>query len=220
MYDFITAGQNIVFAIVLTLLLAFFAIELCGLLFGATISGVLGELDLPDIDVDLGADLDIGVFTKFLYWLKIGRVPLLILLVIFMATFVICGYVLQYLCLAVMETMLPAWLASGAALFITIPAVRLCGGFLVRLVPKDETAAISRDDLVGGRAVIVLGSARQGSPAQARTSDRYGTTHYLMIEPDNPEETLERGKDLLLVRHNGTIYYAINHPEPNLPDNS
>lgn len=217
MYAFLTASQNIVFAVVLVLLVAFFVIELCSLLFGASLSGLLGDLDLPDLDlpeVGLNVDLDVGIATKFLYWLKIGRVPLLILIVIFMTAFVLSGYFLQFLCLKVANWMLPAWLATIAALALSVPVVRLIGRHLARIIPKDETAAISQTELVGSRAFIVIGTARKGSPAQARTSDRFGTTHYLMLEPDNPEETLERGQELLLVRHDGSRFFAIPHPDP------
>ena len=215
MLHFITAGQNVVFAIVLALLVAFFLIELAGLLFGASISGVLGDIDLPDagIDFDVDASIDIGVATKFLYWLKIGKVPLLILIVICMASFVISGYFLQMVCLWLFDFLLPALLATIAALCLSVPVVRVCGGSLARIMPRDETAAISHSELVGGRAVIVIGTAKAGSPAQARSTDRFGTTHYVMIEPDNPDEALTTGRDLLLVRYEGGRFYAIVHPD-------
>ncbi len=191
---------------------------------GASVSGLLGDVDMPDldvdvdmdvdIDVDLDVDSDIGVAAKFLYWLKIGKVPLLILIVIFLTLFALCGYVLQFLFLSLGGFLLPGWLAAPIALFLVVPAMRLCGRFLAGLIPHDETDAVSQDELVGCRAVIVLGAARKNTPAQARIRDRFGTTHYLMVEPDNPGETLEQGKDLLLVRRDGALHYAIEHPQP------
>ena len=214
MIDFVFADQNLAFTVVLGLLLFFFFVELCGLLFGADLSALLGDLDLPDIDIDADGIPDIGVATKFLYWLKVGKVPLMILLVIFMTAFVLCGYGLQLACLSLLDRPLPGWLAAVAALALTVPAVRLCGGTLARFMPRDETEAIEQDELIGGRAVIVLGKARKGSPAQARTSDRFGTTHYLMVEPDEADEILETGIALLLVRREGFVFYAIKHPDP------
>lgn len=224
MLDFLLASPNLAFTIVLGLLLVIFAFELTSLLFGADLSGVLGDIDLPDLDLP-DADLDVevldpGIVTKFLYWLRIGRVPLLVLLVIFMALFVICGYALQYVCLLLLGRLAPGWLAAPAALLLAIPAARVCARPLSKLIPGDETDAINRRDLVGLRAVIVLGKAGKGSPAQARTRDRHGTTHYFMVEPDNPEETLESGRDLLLVRNSGNLFYAIVHPDPSAPDNA
>ncbi len=228
MLDFLIAPENLPFAVALTLLVALFLLELGGFLFGANLSGMLG--DTPDIDIDIdiaapdsgmampdmpvGSDVDVGVFTKFLYWLKIGRVPVIILIVIFMAAFVICGYGLQSLCLWLVDAMLPAYIAAVAAVLLSLPLVRLTGGFVARLIPKDETAAISLDELVGSRAVITIGAARRGFPAQARATDRFGTTHYLMVEPDRPEDELPSGRKLLLVRYDGRLFYAINHPEP------
>lgn len=217
MIDFILADRNIAFAVVLGLLILFFLLELAGMLFGASLSNALGDLDLPDLDLDLDLDggVDLGFATKFLYWLKVGKVPIIILLVIFMMAFVLSGYALQLVCLWVSGHMLPAVLASGVAVVLTIPFVRLVGGQIARIIPKDETEAVSRADLVGGKAVIVLGRAAKGSPAQARTHDRHGTTHYLMVEPDDPSIVLEQGIDLLLVREDGAKFYAIVHPDPN-----
>lgn len=214
MLDFVFADQNLAFAVVLGLLLFFFVIELCSLLFGASVSGLLGDLDLPDVDLDLGDALDISLATKFLYWLKVGKVPLMILLVMFMTAFVVCGFVLQLVSLWLFERLLPGWLAATAALALTVPVVRTFGGALAKVMPRDETAAIDRDELIGGRAVIILGKAGKGSPAQARTTDHFGTTHYLMVEPDDPGEELETGVVLLLVRREGVVFYAIKHPDP------
>lgn len=214
MFEFITADQNIPFAVVLVLLVAFFLIELASLLFGGSLTGLLGEVDLPDFDMDLDIDLDFGVATKFLYWLKIGKVPLMVLIVIFMAAFVLSGLALQLACLWLTGGLLPGWLAALGALFLSVPVVRVTGRFVTRVIPKDETDAISRAELVGGRAVIVIGTARRGSPAQAKTVDRHGTTHYIMVEPDDSGEEFGAGRDLLLVRQDETRFYAIAHPNP------
>lgn len=219
MPEFFLDGNNLVFTIVLGLLVALFFIELAGLLLGSGLGGLLGDLDLPDgPSLDLDADLDPGLAVKFLYWLKIGRVPLIILIVIFMAVFVTAGFLLQFLALKILGALMPWWLAVPAALVLSVPLLRLVGGPLARLIPKDETAAVSQGELVGGRAVIVLGLAKKDSPAQARTTDRHGTSHYLMVEPDEPGETLEPGSDLLLVRHAGNRFFAIRHPNSADPE--
>lgn len=223
MVDFLIAPPNTIFAVTLTLLIAIFLIELGGLLFGANMTGLLG--DMPDIEIVPGTgvtlpdamtnvDVDVGIATKFLYWLKIGRMPIIILIVIFMASFVICGYGLQLFCLWVSGIQLPSYLATFAAVVLALPLVRLTGRGISTIIPKDETDAISLDELVGSRAVITIGTAKRGSPAQAKATDRFGTTHYIMIEPDRSEDELTSGGKLLLVRYAGHLFYAINHPEP------
>lgn len=218
MYEFLTATQNLPFAIALALLLVLLAIELAGFLFGADVSGMLGD-GMPDAGVDVDLDLpsgdlpDVSFVTGFLYWLNVGRVPLIILLVLLMTFFVIIGYGLQYLLLSFLGFMMPSYVAAPAALLVALPVVRWSGKGVGRVVPRDETEAISVRELVGSRAVISLGIAKAGYPAQARVSDRFGTTHYVMAEPDDPEATLESGHPLLLVRYDGSKFFAIRHPE-------
>lgn len=216
MLAFLAAPQNTPFAVVLALLLALFVIEVIGFMFGASISSLLGG-DGPDMDLDALSGTEgfsPGVVTSFLYWVNVGRVPFIILMVLFMTAFVATGYILQYVCLSLVDHMLPAWLASLVAIAASAPCVRVLGKGLSRIMPRDETEAVSTAELVGTRAVIVLGTARRGSPAQARANDRYGQQHYLMLEPDDPEAVLETGEPLLLVRLEGEKFYAIKHPEP------
>lgn len=215
MLEFATASQNLPFAIVLALLVAIFVIELGGFMFGANVGGLLGDVDLPDADVDVSPEaLNLGFVTSFLYWLNIGRIPVIILIVVFMTAFVMSGYVLQLLVLSLGGFLLPAYLAALAAVAASIPLVRLFGRTVAKIIPRDETEAVSTAELVGSRAVIILGTAKTGSPAQARATDRFGATHYMMLEPDDPQAVLESGKELLLVRYDGSKFYAINHPEP------
>lgn len=219
MLDFATASQNLPFAVVLGLLVTILVIELFGLLFGTDLGGLLGDIDLPDLDVDLDApDLplgaNVGFLTSVLYWLNVGRIPIIILLVLFMTAFVVTGYLLQLVVLSAAGFLLPGYVAAPIAVAASIPVVKCVGKPLSRIIPRDETEAISRTELVGSRAIITIGIAKTGYPAQAKVNDRYGTSHYLMLEPDNPGDELKSGEDLLLVRYDGTRYFAIKHPEP------
>lgn len=220
MLEFAIASQNLPFAIVFGLLIAIMVIEILGLLVGANLGSLLGEIDLPeipevDIDVDLPTpSINPGVVTSFLYWLNIGRVPVIILLVVFMTAFTVCGYVLQYLAFSLGGFLFPWYLATLVAVVGAVPLVRAFGRSIARYIPKDETEAVSTQELVGTRAIITIGKAKKGYPAQARTSDRYGTTHYVMVEPDDPEMVLDSKMELLLVRQSGNLFYAIAHPEP------
>ena len=50
-------------------------------------------------------------------------------------------------------------------------------------MPRDETEAVAEASFIGRDAQIVLGTARAGSPAQAKLQDAFGKTHYIMFEP-------------------------------------
>jgi hypothetical protein len=41
--------------------------------------------------------------------------------------------------------------------------------------------------------------------------------HYVMVEPEGPDESLEAGASVLLVRHlSGRRFHAIHNPKPEL----
>src|SRR5690606_18708261 len=95
---------------------------------------------------------------------------------------------LQSLSLGLTGVPLHLWLAVPLAALLAAPIVRLGGSLVARLLPRDETSVVSRDALLGRVAVIVLGTAEAGLPAQARVRDQHGLNHYLMVEPENPAD--------------------------------
>ena len=90
------------------------------------------------------------------------------------------------------------------------------GGLLARVIPGDETSAVSEMSLVGRAGVVVQGVARQGSAAQMKLRDMHGRTHYVLVEPDLAEDTFEEGTAVLLVKKNGARYMGIRNPHPEL----
>jgi len=90
--------------------------------------------------------------------------------------------------------------------------VRVVGGWVARIMPKEETSAVSRETFVGRVATVVLGTARAGKPAQARLCDEHGRTHYVMVEPDVEEESFDAGEPVLLVCSAGSRFRVIRPP--------
>ena len=178
-----------------------FTLALCGVagiallealsaLLGAPLSGALDEM-APDLDIDLDADLDGaegafegGPVAQLLAWLGFGRVPLLVLAILLLTGFGAGGIAVQALAREATGAALPAAIAAGPALLAGVFSMHWLGGLVGRLVPKDETAAIARADLVGEHGVVTGGTARPGLPAQVRVTDAHGTTHYLLGEPE------------------------------------
>jgi hypothetical protein len=228
MIAFLLAGENLPFTVSLTLMLAIAVMEGVSTLIGAGLSdlidSVLPEMDLDldaDVDVDAGLDADVhapGPFTRLLSWLRVGQVPVLILAIVFLTAFGLIGLFCQSTALKLVGRMLPASLASIPALVVTIPMVRLCGGVLAKILPKDETESVSEESFVGRVAVITLGTAAAGKPAQARLSDQHGQSHYVMVEPDLAGVSFEQGAEVLIVSHQGAIYKGIENPSQALTD--
>jgi hypothetical protein len=224
MIAFLLATENLPFTVSLTLMLAIAVMEGVSTLIGAGLSdmidSVLPEMDLDvDIDADLDADFHApGPFTRLLGWLRVGQVPVLVLAIVFLTAFGLIGLFCQSTALKLVGHMLPAALASVPALCITIPMVRVCGGVLAKILPKDETESVSEESFVGRVAVITLGTAAAGKPAQARLTDQHGQNHYVMVEPDLAGVSFEQGTEVLIVSHQGALYKGIENPNQALTD--
>ncbi len=102
---------------------------------------------------------------------------------------------------------------------VSLPLVRMLTGVIARIMPKDETEAVSEKSFIGRVAVITLGKAAKGKPAQAKLKDKFGTTHYIMVAPDLEDETFRQGDPVLIVRQAGAGYTGIANSVAALNDN-
>lgn len=191
------------FGAALLLMLALFIIEGAGLIFSASPSGWLDGL-VPD-----SADGSLG-------WLHLGKVPFLVLLGIFLAGFALSGYAIQSFCQALLGNLLPAWLVSLPATLAGLSLVSGLGGLIARIMPSDETSAVSEQSLIGRAGIVTQGIARHGMAAQAKVRDVHGRVHYVMVEPDLEGDTFEEGSTVLLVRKIGAKFHGIKNPHPEL----
>jgi hypothetical protein len=193
MWGFLSADGNTLFLAALLLMLLIGAVEAAGL------GGALGH---DGLDAD---------HPSLLGWLNVGRLPLLMVIVIFLFAFGVAGLVLQQLIAGVFRHPAPIWIAGPLAAAVALPFTRVLSGLLARILPGDETTAVSRETLVGRVAVVVTGAARVGSPAQARVRDAHGQTHYVMVEPDDEGEVFEQGTSVIIVRNAGARFLAIRN---------
>jgi hypothetical protein len=105
--------------------------------------------------------------------------------------------------------LLPAPAAGAAALAVAFPLTSLLSRLLARILPTDETSAVSLATLVGRRGHIVLGEAAAACPARARVRDAHGLSHYVLVEPNLPGERLAEGEEILLVAREPGHFRAI-----------
>ena len=217
MLDFILADQNIPFTVALAVMLCIAALEGVGTLLGLGFSSII-ESAFPDVDMDVdGPDIESStILSHFISWLRIGEVPFLILVIVFLTSFGILGLIMQKAVLGFTGTMLPGWLVSIPAFLFALPSVRTFGGIFAKLVPQDETEAVSEKSFVGRIATITLGTAQTGSPAEAKVTDEHQHTHYIMVEPDNEGESFAANTAVLIVRKSGSHYKVIANPNDSL----
>ena len=189
------------------------AAESVPFLVALALMGGIGALQLLGVGADhhLSVDTDhdvAGDAPDLLGWLGFGRVPLLVLLVCFLAIFGAGGIAVQQLSLALTGGFLPGWLAGLGVGIAALPATGLAARGLARVLPGTETTAIPLDWLVGEEARITVGRATAGSPARARVTDLHGQPHYVMVEPNSATESFEEGERVLLVRREADGRFA------------
>lgn len=218
MIDFILLDQNLPFMVSLAIMLMIACVEGVMTLIGLELSSIMESL-MPDLDLDADADLDLdhpeppgtGMLTKALGWLRIGQVPFLVIMIAFLTCFGLGGLFLQWMFHTGTGHLLPGIVASGMTLIGTLPLVRGITGVIARLMPKDETQAVAEKSFIGQTGIITLGRASKGKPAQARLKDRYGTTHYVMVEPDVDTDEFKQGDQVLIVKQSRAGYTAIHN---------
>jgi hypothetical protein len=203
-----TSPETLPFGVAVALIVAVALLEGLGMLMALSPSNLLDHW-LPDIDTDSGLDRVLG-------WLHLGRVPALVLLLLFLLGYALFGYALQKVAFNLLGGFLPAWVAGLLAVPPGLATVRGLGSLVAHIVPRDESSAVSEQSLVGRAGVVSAGAARRGLAAQARVRDAHGRTHYLMVEPDLDDEVFEEGAQILIVRKLGAFYRCIANPHPNL----
>ncbi len=202
----LVAPQTWPFGAALAVMVGLAIVEGAGLLLSFHPSGWIENLlpDHPDL-----AEGPLG-------WLHVGKVPFLVLLILFLGGFALAGYVVQASVQGVAGFLLPAWLASIPAALAGLSTLRAVGGLIARVVPGDETTAVSEQSLVGRAGVVIAGSARTGLAAEAKVRDAHGRQHYVMVEPDIEGQTFEEGASIVLVRKAGVRFRCIANPHPEL----
>ena len=202
----IFAAHNTPFAVALAVLALLLVMQVVGL------SDTGGDLD-TDVDGDTGADgSDISGGVASL--LGMNRLPLMAWLSIFLACFALLGWSGQQLLADLLGAPLPALPAAGMGLLIGVPATSILARPLSRIWPHDETTAVSTNRLVGRRGTISIGTARRGSPARALVQDHFGQPHNVMVEPHEDTAALAEGDEVLLVRREGEVFFAVTGTGP------
>lgn len=207
--SFLLLDDNLIFMVSLCLMLFIAIAEGLLTVVGIGIVGAIANL-LPDFDLDTHEvnGESKGVASHFLSWLKVGQLPALVILVVVLTSFGVTGLLLQATLLSVVSFTLPSFIVWLPAFIISLPLIRTMNGLLGKIGFKDETEVINTNDLVGLVATITIGTAKKGSPAEARVTDRFQTTHYVLVEPDS-DISVKRGESLLLIQKSGNQFIGI-----------
>lgn len=203
-----TSPETLPFGVAVALIVAIALLEGLGMLIALSPSNLIDSW-LPEHAAETGLDRVLG-------WLHLGRVPALVLLLLFLLGYALFGYALQKVAFNLFGGFVPAWAAALLAVPPGLATVRGIGSLVAHIVPRDESSAVSEQSLVGRAGIVSAGAARRGLAAQARVRDAHGRTHYLMVEPDLDDEVFEEGAQILIVRKAGAFYRCIANPHPHL----
>ena len=217
--SYVNETSNFPFSVALVIVAILAVIEGVGLMIGAGVFGFLDGL-LPDIDLDVDApDMTApSIGGQFLTWLRIGRVPVIFSLIVFLVAFGLIGFFIQGVVGAIFGAPLPALIACIPTFVVCMPVLSVGNVVLGAIMPRDETSAVSRDSLIGKLATITGGEARKAYPAQGKVKDQHNQPHYILIEPDMANDVFPQGESVLLVRRRKSIYFAIRNESNGLID--
>lgn len=229
MIEWFTAPGSTPFSVALLVMIGLTAVELVSTLTGVSLNDAVDELVVPHADpqgaVDAPTGMEVtspdgpGVMGRFLAWMYVGTVPVLMIAIVFLTAFGLIGLFAQQIVRALTGMPLPAVVAAPIVGVACLPVVRGFTGALARVLPRDETSAVDAATFVGRTALVTGGEARAGMPAQARLTDQFGTTHYVLVEPEDAEDTFPTGSLVLLLRQTGGgRFSAIANPNAALVD--
>ncbi|MCO4782337.1 MAG: DUF1449 family protein [Candidatus Cloacimonetes bacterium] len=212
MLEFVSASPNLPFTVCILLLLGLSFLELVSMSFGLGISSFLDQM-IPevdfDIDLDVNAEIDHPGLHVFLQWIPVGRVPSLVIIILFLLIFGLIGYGLQLISMKSTGTMSNPWAVSGVCFLISFPLLSITSRALSRIIPGDETSAVSNLSFEGKTAIVTIGEAIWEKSTEAKLQDEHGKTHYLMVSPNQKDSSLKQGDEVVIIeKYNSSTWYA------------
>lgn len=235
MFTHFTAPQNLPFAVALGLFFLIGILQTVSLLTGLSLFGWIDDL-IPDFDLDndfdvggdLDADLDVdgeagpstvaeaSLVAQIFAWMNFGKVPFIISFLAFLFLFSCIGYNVQ---LALSEAglgLLPSLIIAPPVFLVALFPLKWANALLGKVIPKDETNAVSSHTFVGRVAEITIGEATHQRTAEAKLKGPLGRTHYIMVRADRAEDHFPQGTHVLIVGEEEGHFTAIAIDNANL----
>jgi hypothetical protein len=117
-------------------------------------------------------------------WIFIRNLPVMATIVAAASGFGVTGLITQ----GVVSALAGEWMSLGAACSVSaVGALGFVRGFSAifkKLNLEHTSTAVSLQSLVGRTAVLTSPMTRQGYAGEAVVKDEFGSTHYVMVEPE------------------------------------
>ncbi|MGO4676889.1 OB-fold-containig protein [Bosea sp. 2YAB26] len=202
----LTAPGLYPFTIAALILVGIVAIEILAMVVGMSISSLVN-----DGLSHHGVHSEHGPLDAWMSWLNRGGVPLLVLIMIWLASFAIAGFAIQGVAQALLSP-LPTLFASLLAVMVALPMTRALSRWTARIIPGDESNAISQSDLIGLTGTVTLGPLDQGKPGRVRVRDLHGNIHVLRAKAA-AGHLIPQGASVLVVDGSNGLFEAIPAPD-------
>jgi len=185
------ANSNPIFSTAIAIVFIIGVLEGVLSLIGAGMSSMLDSI-MPELDIEIDMpDSGISTFSEVFGWLNKGRVPMLMIVLTFLTSFGLIGLITQFIWFSISGSYLYTLLVLPIAIIGSLPVVRIFSVILSKIMPRDETTAISTDQFIGGICTIVSGKASSTNFVEAKFKDQFNETHYIMVKSLNENETFE-----------------------------
>ena len=192
------------FTISLLVLAGLVLVEFALLLVGTHFFGLLDDL-LPEVEFEAESELGFG---KAMYFVGFGKVPFLMVLMSFLASFGLSGYVIQSVAHKLTGGVFSLALAVPAAIVVGLMLTSRITAGLARIMPGEHTTAVSDASLIGREATVTYGTASFALPATAEVVDQHGRTHHIQLKAEAEGESFEEGRKALIVRTEDGFFFG------------
>ncbi|NQZ91723.1 MAG: DUF1449 family protein [Moritella sp.] len=203
MFTFLLADMNLLYTLAISIVLLFLFLELLGLIVGISLLDLLDSIS--PINANSSLPITDGGVSNLLDWLCLTKLPMLVWLIIALTHFAIIGYSINYAVLTSLEWQLQLIFILPTTVFFTLIMTHFFGSVLAKIMPRNETTAVSTSTFIGKAAKITMGTASSGNPAEALLLDDFNQKHYIMVEPEFEKEYLPQGTEVVIIEKlNGT----------------
>ncbi|MDN3652508.1 DUF1449 family protein [Thalassotalea ponticola] len=204
MIDFLLSDINFAYLVALVIVLGLSLLEGLALLIGTSVVSLFDDM----VDIDVDTDVTSGGITSLLGWLCLNKLPMLVWLVLMLTSFALIGIVYNYVIALSVDLAPLYWLSKPIALLGAGYATHILGSAIAKLIPKNQSSAVSSQGFGGKIATITIGKASQGNAAQAVLQDEYNQKHYVMVEPDQADQEFHQGVSVVLLEKHANIWLA------------
>tara|TARA_R100000027_G_scaffold1806_2_gene1981 strand:- start:6120 stop:6836 length:717 start_codon:yes stop_codon:yes gene_type:complete len=235
MFAHFIAAENLPFAVALGIFFIIGLLQTISLFTGVSLFSWIDDL-LPDIDAVDGFDLpgdagfesgweteiptdahtDASWIGEIFAWMNFGKVPFIISFLLFLFLYSCIGYNGQLLLSGAGIGLLPSTIAGVLALVASIFPLKWGNALLGKILPRDETSAVSSRSYIGRVATITIGEATHERGAEAKLKGPLARTHYVMVRADRPGAHFKQGEKVLLVGKVKGQFTCIAVQNPNL----